>query len=380
MSFSDILKPKPKLKFYSLDSILDKHAQYNIIFGERSNGKTFAALKKGLTDYVEHGYEMAYLRRFREDFRGKRGQQLFEGIVNAGVVSELTGGKFTTIYYWSSRWYLANYDEKQGKMIPDSKPFAYAFAISEMEHDKSTNYENVKNIIFDEFLTRSYYLQDEFVLFMNVLSTIIRFRDDVTIFMLGNTVNKYCPYFKEMGLTNIANMKKGTIDVYSYGESKLRVAVEYAESPVKRGQTKPSDHYFAFNNPKLSMITGGAWEIAMYPHCPIKYKPKDIVFTYFIEFNDALLQCEVVMVGENNFTFIHEKTTPLQDESKDIIFTTRYDPRPNFMRNIRKPANDLARRLATYFKDDKVFYQDNEVGEIVRNYLIFCAQDGVVKN
>ena len=50
------------------------------------------------------------------------------------------------------------------------------------------------------------------------------------------------------------------------------------------------------------------------------------------------------------------------------------------MRNIRKPTNELARRLAEYFKKDKVFYQDNEVGEIVRNYLIFCAQDGVVKN
>ena len=24
------------------------------------------------------------------------------------------------------------------------------------------------------------------------------------------------------------------------------------------------------------MITGGAWEIALYPHCPRKYKPKDV--------------------------------------------------------------------------------------------------------
>ena len=37
--------------------------------------------------------------------------------------------------------------------------------------------------------------------FMNVLSTIIRDRENIKIFMLGNTVNKYCPYFDEMGLT-----------------------------------------------------------------------------------------------------------------------------------------------------------------------------------
>ena len=42
-------KEKPeKMKFYSLDRILQKHAQYNVIFGERSNGKTYAVEKYAL--------------------------------------------------------------------------------------------------------------------------------------------------------------------------------------------------------------------------------------------------------------------------------------------------------------------------------------------
>ena len=85
-----------------------------------------------------------------------------------------------------------------------------------------------------------------------------------------------------MGLTRVKDMKPGTIDVYQYGEEgKLRVAVEYAEAS-KEG--KKSDVYFAFDNPKLKMITTGVWEIDIYPHCPYKYKPKDIQFTYFIKF------------------------------------------------------------------------------------------------
>lgn len=367
---------KKKIKFYSLDNILSKNAQYNIIIGERSNGKTFAALVKGLENYVKNGEEMAYLRRYAMDFKGKRGQQLFEGVVNAGVVEKLTNGEWTSIHYYAGRWWLSK--TVDGKVVTDTQAFCYGFSIAEMEHDKSTSYSKVTTIIFDEFLSRSYYLNDEFVLFMNVLSTIIRYRDNVKIFMLGNTVNKYCPYFKEMGLTHINQMEKGTIEVYSYGESKLKVAVEYADSPVKGG-TKPSDHYFAFNNPKLNMITGGAWEIALYPHCPIKYRPKDVLFTYFIEFDDALLQCEIVQVEDYDFTFIHEKTTPLRDESKDIIFTTRYDARPNFFRNIRKPNSELERKIGMYFRKEKVFYQDNEVGEVVRNYLQFCARDNIVK-
>ena len=63
---------------------------------------------------------------------------------------------------------------------------------------------NNPNILFDEFITRSMYLPDEFVIFTNVLSTIIRDRNNVKIFMCGNTVNKYCPYYKEMGLNNVS--------------------------------------------------------------------------------------------------------------------------------------------------------------------------------
>ena len=35
-------------KFYSLSAILKKNCTYNVIFGERSNGKTYSVLKYGL--------------------------------------------------------------------------------------------------------------------------------------------------------------------------------------------------------------------------------------------------------------------------------------------------------------------------------------------
>ena len=208
---------------------------------------------------------------------------------------------------------------------------------------------------------------------MNVLSTIIRHRNNVKIFMLGNTVNKYCPYFSEMGLGHVVDMEPGKIDIYSYGESSLRVAVERCKSPNKDG--KQSDVYFAFDNPSLQMITGGAWEIDMYPHLPRKYKKSDVGFEYFINFNDQLLHCEIVFLEDCTFTYIHRKTTPIRDESSSIIFSDEYDPRPNHFRNIRKPTTDLEKRIALYFRKDKVFYQDNEVGEVVRNYLMHCASN-----
>lgn len=362
-----------KNKFYSLKNILTKDAQYNMIFGERSNGKTYAVLDYAIKNYCEKHEKLAYVRRWQDDFKGKRAPSLFDGHVSNGVIAKYSNNKWTNVHYTGGRWYLCKYieeDDKEPKRIVDSEPFAYAFSISSMEHDKSTSYPDITTICFDEFLTRGMYLPDEFVSFCNVISTIVRYRTNVKIFMLGNTVNRYSPYFTEMGLNNVPKMNKGDIDVYTYGESGLKVAVEYSDSPNKK---KDSDVYFAFDNPKLQMITGGVWEIDLYPHCPLKYAPKDIIFTYFIIFGNDILQCEIVQVDDNIFTFIHRKTTELKDTDHDLIYSTEHCPRYNWKRKLTKPSNNLERRIYNFFATDKVFYQDNEIGEIVRNYLIWCT-------
>lgn len=363
-----------KQKFYSLAPILKQapDAYYYVIFGGRSTGKSYSSELYGLEQYAKTGKQTAIIRRWSEDFTGKRGQSMFDALVSNGEVARITGGKWTGIYYWSSRWYLCKYED--GKRITDPNPFCYGFSISSMEHDKSTSYPDVTTVIFDEFLTRGAYLPDEFVLFMNCLSSIIRNRTDVKIFMLGNTVNKYCPYFKEMGLSHIKDMKAGSIDIYSYGDSGLQVAVEFTGTN-KTG--KASDRYFAFDNPRLSMITGEAWEIDIYPHCPVKYIPKEVLFTYFIEFADDILQCEIVLHEQMYFTFIHRKTTELKYPDSDLIYSTNYDPRPNYRRKITKPTSDIEKKIADFYVKDKIFYSDNEVGEIVRNYLIWCGKTAI---
>ena len=367
---------KKKDKFYSLAPILQSKAQYNIVIGERSNGKTYAALRHGLKMYVNRGDEIAIVRRWQDDFKGKRGAILFKALEENGEIEKLTNHEYTHVWYWRSAWYLCRYEISDNggepKRIRQDNPFAYAFAISAGEHDKSTAYPNVRTVIFDEFLTRYQYLPDEFVLFMNVLSTIIRHRDDVIIFMLGNTVNKYSPYFEEMGLTNIKNQKKGTIDIYNYGESKLRVAVEYCAE--KDRNTTKSDVYFAFDNPRLNMITGhgNSWEIDLYPHCPCRYLPKEILFRYYIIFDRETLEAEIIQHEDLYFTFIHRKTTPIKDVENSLIYTAEYSARPNYRTSITKAFDLLGKKIQYFYKTDKVFYATNEVGEIVMNYLKWC--------
>lgn len=368
-------RKKDTPKYYSLDDILSKNADYNIIFGERSNGKTYAALKYGIERYIKTGEQMSYIRRWREDLRGKRAENLFANHVANGLIEELTDGKFNEVFYLSNKWFLSYYDKDKNKRYPDSTPFCFGFCLSEQEHEKSSSYPNVTTIVFDEFLTRRIYLPDEFMLYMNLLSTIIRQRDNVKVFMLGNTVNKFCPYFQEMGLKNVGVMEQGTIDIYRFGEHGATVAVEYCDTIVKQ---KASNKYFCFDNQNLQMITGGKWELAVYPHLPCKYKPKDVLFVFYIKFNDAILQGNIIQVGDENFCYIHQKTTPIKDEDNSLIYSLEMNGKPNYKRKLISNASYVESQVSRYFATDKVFFQNNEIGEIVRNYLLNSARTNIV--
>jgi hypothetical protein len=103
--------------WYSYDKIDSYNCQYSMIIGERSNGKTYGALYKIINNYVNLGKKGAYIRRYKEDYRGKRGDALFESIEKDGVVSKLTNGKYDGVKYQSGRWYLSKFDKAAQKKM-----------------------------------------------------------------------------------------------------------------------------------------------------------------------------------------------------------------------------------------------------------------------
>lgn len=52
--------------------------------------------------------------------------------------------------------------------------------------------------------------------------------------------------------------------------------------------------------------------------------------------------------------------------------------KPNYKRKLLSTASYVEQQVARFFAIDKVFYQDNEIGEIVRNYLITSAKTNIV--
>lgn len=351
------------MNYYSLKPILKRNAVYNVVIGERSNGKTFACLKLALENYFTKGEQFAYIRRWSTDVKPSRLNQLFASVIDAGFLEKYSNGDYATIIFKSGCFYLANYNNEGKPIYSDTDILGYAMSLNESEHLKSISFPKVTMIVFDEFLSNNY-LMNEFILFMNVVSTIVRQRTNVKIFMLGNTVSKYSPYFKELGLTNVLKMKQGTIDVYTYGNSKLTVAVEYCASMEK---SKKNNFYFAFDNPRLKMITGGSWELGIFPHKPADFTKDNIKFIYFIEFNETVYQCEIVFLPEQTFTYIHRKTTPIKPKSK--VYSLVSNPSYYYSTSLSNPKDELESRIYWYFQHNKVFYQDNEVGNAIENFL-----------
>lgn len=367
--------PLRKPKYYDIAHLLKDYpdAHYYVVFGERSNGKTYSAMQYALERYFKHGEQFAYIRRFGEDIRKKNLSTLLASHVENGRITALSGGTYSLVNYTGGRFYAYSFDENTQRPTMDNEPIGYAFDLNAMEHHKSTSYPKVTTIIFDEFLSRQGYLTNEFVLFMNTLSTIIRDRSNVKIFMIGNTVNKFCPYFQEMGLSHIKDQKPGAVDVYNYADTGLSVVVEYCDPMSKRGGKK-SDVYFAFDNPQLKMITSGSWEIAIYPHLTKKFRPKDVMYNFFVLFDNAILHCKIIATETDYFMFVHPKTTPIKEEDEDIVYTNIPVEKWNYRVGINNQRDELSMLICRFLNENRVFYSDNETGEVLRNYIMWSTQ------
>lgn len=360
------------MKYYDIKTLLKKNCTYSIAIGKRSDGKTFSSVKYALEKKIKDGSESVYIRRWVEDIKPSRMSKLIADFNDLHIVSKVSKNAYQGLTYYNRGIYLCNYDDNGKAVYNQDDILLYLMALSEMEHDKSTGgYSKVRTIIFDEFISRGAYISNEFIYFQNVLSTVLRGKDNVRIIMLGNTVSVFCPYFKEMGIRHVQTMKQGAIDVYQYSDSRLKIAVEYISEDYGK---HTNDFYFAFDNPKLQMITKGNWEIGSYPHCQISFKEKDVIFRYYIDFNDRLFECQVVEQEDNLFTFIFQKTTPINTKEKHLFFCLDASENMYYCTNILKPNTKLGKKLLWFFTHDKVFYSDNEVGNNIHGYLRECEK------
>lgn len=269
--------------YWNILKILGYKADFNLVIGQRGNGKSFGVLKHFLELYKKTKKRFCYIRRWDEDIKASKMELLFAPFPN--VIDELFGQEFS-IAYRNHKFYLVNADGVKVDCI------GYVLSLSSSHHTKSVSYTNVGSILLDEFIKMAgeQELKDELSRFDNILSTIIRGDNtNVVIWMLANTVSKYSPYFLRFGI-DINKLEQGTItckDINLETGEVLRVAIEYCE--FNEEASKKISKYTT-----NAMIKSGKWEIPEtdeIPTVPGSQVKEQLLFTIYSEEVNVIVGC-----------------------------------------------------------------------------------------
>lgn len=366
------------MKYFDVRSIIKEvpDAQIYMFIGERSNGKTYSALSYALDKYVEDGSRFVYVRRLAESTRAQHMRNLFWGNTKTGDVdNHMKQLGYVGIQFFSGAFW-ATIENEKGKIERLNEPMGYTQSISTWETSKGASIPFADTIIFDEFLTRGTYFDNEPILFENLISSIVRDSDTAKIIMLANTVSWSCPYFREWGLNHVRDMKQGTYDIYNSGDGKRKIVLSYTEHTG----AKASDVYFNYDNSRSRMITSGVWETAEYPLLSSatnieKWYMGEPCYIQSIDGYTLKLQpactedgLDCLIVYNNNRTLIDENGMDKRYIDR-IVYTDYFFPYANCKMAMTKHSDDLSKFILSCLKTGKVFYQNNEVGENLRNYL-----------
>lgn len=178
-------------KYWDVKRTKSHNALLNYILGIRGAGKTYSLLKELIECYQKTGSRFLYLRRSEEELKKLTTQK--NGRLFNHVQVEFEG---------SNLWSEANV------LHIDDQTCGYAQALSTAGKLKSDALDNVRDIVFDEFIintliTKQRYLPDEVTAFLELYETIARpgSRDyDVRCWFLGNAVSSSNPYFDSFDL------------------------------------------------------------------------------------------------------------------------------------------------------------------------------------
>lgn len=204
--------------YYSPERIISYNALLNLIIGERGVGKTYGFKTYAVKRFLNKGKQFAYIRRYDTDLEASVGSS------NDNKFFEQIKKEFPNSTFKISK------SKKVRKLIINDKICGYALPLSAADSLKSSSYENVDVIIYDEFMlkegTTQHYLKNEPEVILDLIETIGRLRD-IKVYCLGNAISSTCPIMNYFNVTlpyntDIKTFKDGTIAIEYIKNEKYR--------------------------------------------------------------------------------------------------------------------------------------------------------------
>lgn len=351
-------------KHYNMDEIDSKNADFNLIYGEKSNGKSYQLKhKKQIIKYLETGRRFILMRRWDTELTSGWIESYFSDI----DIEKLTNGKYHSVIKYRHELYFTtitdDFKKKRGEKI------GYAIALSLEQNFAGGSFLDCDDIIFEEFMSRSIYIANEPRKLMTFYSTVDRKRGTTKLWMCGNTVSRVCPYINDWGLGAVMRrQKQGDIDVITIEneENDVTVAVEYCRS--SGGKT------MAIGISKDAIDTG-SWQTTPQPHLPKSKKCYKVQYRFGFQYQSFKFICEYLLDKEDkklNCWFIYPTN---RDFKNMIVFSDVIKISPLWQRNIYdvsfKKTNPRLANLFETFRENRIFYASDLCGTDFKQVIDF---------
>lgn len=380
-----------KIVHYSIDEIDSKGANVNLIWGERSNGKSYQVKhKKGVIPFLkdtvrfydryydkgniikeaqESGKRFILMRRFKEEINAAWIESYFSDV----DVESLTDGEYNMITMFRRELYLTYYDVETHKSRRGAK-IGYAVSLSTEQNYAGGSYLDVSDIIFEEFMSRTTYLHDEPNKLLNFYSTVDRKRGTTKMWLVGNTITRVCPYIQEWGLNNIIfKQKQGEIKTLWIPTSDLdddfkpievKLAVEHCKS------TGASSYVFGTH---AGMLNKGEWQSDPQPKLPKSYKEYKMLYRFAFHYKTFTWLCEYLMDKESKdvIWFIYPYSGKLKKNI--VVFSDIIKTSPYWQKDIYNPLikNKTLIDLFKTFRENRIFYATDLCGTEFKQSIDF---------
>lgn len=264
--------------YYKLNTICS-YNDYNIyaIIGARGIGKTYAVKNYCIKNFIYKNKKFIWLRDTEEScekLSSNKGSKFFSDIEKKF--------KLEKSYIIGENIIINNMHA--GYLMPISTYYKY----------KGNNYNDIKTIVFDEFLPEMVqtFTKNRIRQFINSIDTIARLRTDVKIFMMSNALDKGNDIFSlfDINLTSFGlykNKKKGVILHYADNDATFNKMREKSiasklikgtifDDEIIQGKFNDSDNLYYNKKPEKCKIICIINDIRLYRKDNIFYCESDI--------------------------------------------------------------------------------------------------------
>ena len=351
------------IEYLSAKKVKKIKANYILLIGERSNGKSYCVKSICIKSAYENKKLFVYLKRYDLEVKDSLCVAYFADM----PVQELTNGEYTTIDVFRKGIYLANIDPETGKAIRGQK-IGLCHSLSGAEHYKSLQFPDVENIIYEEIISqKGEYLYREADQLQHYISSIFRNTRTGKVYMIGNKLSRMCPYYKDWGLTRVPKQKNDSVDFYTMkndnGPDTILAVYLTASLNTNTGM---------FFGKAADNITKGGYETEPQPRLPGDVRDYAVLHTVVLQHENVMYLLELLEgIDGYVFWYVQPKTTPIQDDTRVISKEFSANPLHSFRFRGLSEKEDRAFQILI---KGKVCFSDDLTGTefkgILPKYLV----------